>query len=730
MCCLATFRMHIKRQDVFLRRTELLHRTRRIFCRQSAVHALTIAIFAWAGVAAAQDRLKARPEYARYERINREAATSITGGALSVTWTNDGKAFDYTVGTNRMRFDIASRTASPLLRTNATRSTNAARAEVSSTGRRRERGVARGRQYTSATSPDGKAKALYRDRNVWLADANGSNQVAITTEGNDKSRIKLGSASWTYGEELFQNTAMWWSSNSQKLAFYRFDESMVPDYYLTLSHTSRYTKLDVEPYVKTGATNPVVDILVYDVATKRTTHVDVRDGKAFSDSVVGHYIYGVSWTSDSKELLFHRTNRRQNVMELVAADPESGACRVIVREEWLPSWTENTPTMRFLNDGRRFIWSSERTGWKNFYLYDLSGKLLSTLTQHEFEVDDVVRIDERRHELFYTARSGENPMKLQLHRVSLDGTGDTRLTDPELHHAVDVAPDGEHFIDVAQTHNIPPSTRLVDRNGRIISTLARSDVRKFEALKLKRVELLKFKAADNATDLYGLLHFPTDFNPRLRYPLLVSVYAGPATTGARESFVTPSALTELGFLVASFDSRSASGRGKRFLDSIYQKLGTVEIDDQAAGVRALTKRHYVDGRRVGIHGTSYGGTASLLCLLRYPDVFQAASASSSVVDFRNYDSIYTERYMWLPQENKAAYDAVSPLTYARNLRGALMLFYGTADDNVHPSNTLQLVAELQRLGKSFELQVGPDVGHAAVNRDRMMEFFLQHLVDR
>jgi dipeptidyl-peptidase-4 len=274
---------------------------------------------------------------------------------------------------------------------------------------------------------------------------------------------------------------------------------------------------------------------------------------------------------------------------------------------------------------------------------------------------------------------------------------------------------------------VPPVTRLLNRDGEIVDVIAKSDLKKFNALKLRPVALLKFKAADGETDLFGLLHFPSDFNPHLKYPLLVSVYAGPSTTGARETFVTPNALTELGFLVASFDSRSASGRGKRFLDAIYQKLGTVEIDDQAAGVRALAKRIYVDAKHVGIFGTSYGGTASLLCLLRYPEVFQAASASSAVVDFRNYDSIYTERYMWLPQENKSGYDAASPITYAKNLRGALLLYYGTADNNVHPSNTLQLIKELQRLGKSFEVQVGPDLGHTSVNRDRMMEFFIQNL---
>jgi dipeptidyl-peptidase-4 len=197
-----------------------------------------------------------------------------------------------------------------------------------------------------------------------------------------------------------------------------------------------------------------------------------------------------------------------------------------------------------------------------------------------------------------------------------------------------------------------------------------------------------------------------------------------------ETFTTPNPLTEYGFLVAALDSRSAGGRGKRFLDAIYRKLGVAEIDDQAAGVRALGERPYVDKSRVGIFGSSYGGYASLMCLLRHPDVFQAACASSPVTDFRLYDSIYTERYMGLPQDNKAGYDAGSALTYADKLKGRLMLYYGTADNNVHPTNALQLVRALQRAGMSFEVQVGPDLGHSAIPQPRMMEFFIENLVQR
>lgn len=669
-----------------------------------------------------QDRLKTMPAYKQYERLKDEIPKAVKLGAPSVAWTNNGRAFAYRKDGRTFLFDIATATEQELSPPPTNRPAAAPSARPP-----RER-PARGRQYTNAVAPDGALRAFYRDHNLWLSDTNGRNELAITTEGTERNRIKFGTANWVYGEELFQTTAIWWSSNSQKVAFYRFDESQLRNYHLALDQTKIHSTLLTEPYMKAGDTNPLVDLMIYDVASRRTVRVDVRSGQPFDNTATGHYVYGVSWTADSRELIFHRTNRRQNVMELCAANPESGQTRVIVREEWPASWTENLPTFRLLQDGRRFVWSSERSGWRNFYLYHLDGRLLSTLTRHSFEVEAVEHIDEQAGILYYTARSGDNPMKLQLHRVGLDGRNDLRLTNPAYHHSVSVAPDARHFIDVLQTHDTPPVTRLLTTEGRTIGEIARSDMTRFQQLGLKPVELLRFKAADGTNDLFGLLHFPSTFRPTKKYPVLVSVYAGPATTGARETFTLPSALTELGFLVASFDSRSASGRGKRFLDSIYLKLGTVEIDDQAAGVKYLRERRYVDGRRVGIHGTSYGGFASALCLLRHPEVFQAACASSAVTDFRNYDSIYTERYLWIPQENKAGYDATSAMRLATNLKGRLMIFYGTSDDNVHPSNALQLVAALQKAGKSFEVQVGPDLGHTAVNRDRMMEFFIENLV--
>lgn len=666
----------------------------------------------------AQDRLRTMPRYDRYQQLSRVIPGSVRSGAVTATWDADSRGFRYQHGGKQWHYDVAARRATEV------------GANTPNAGRR-SGFPERGRQFDVAIAPDSTRRAFYKDRNVWISDTSGANAVAVTTDGNAEQRTKNGSASWVYGEELGQVTAMWWSPDGKRLAYYRFDESPVKDFYLQMDQTKVQSALDVEAYPKAGAPNPVVELFVYDVATRRSQRIDVRGGQPFTNDVVGHYVYAVGWSPDGKEITFNRTNRRQNVMEFTACDPSTGSCRVVVREEWPASWVENHPEKRFLADGRRFLWVSERSGFANVYLYDYtSGRQLATITRHEAEVSQIVQVDEAGGMVWYLARTGDNHMKMQLHRVRLDGTGDVRLTDPAWNHAIALAPDARHFVDVAQTHDRAPTTRLLDARGTAVATVAESNLATFDSLGLKRVELFTYKAADGVTDLHGMLSRPSDFDSTRRYPVLVTVYAGPATNGARETFAPPHPLTELGFIVLSLDSRSAGGRGKRFLDAIYLKLGTVEIDDQAAGVRALWSRPYIDRERVGIFGSSYGGYASALALLRHPEVFAAASASSSVTDWRHYDTIYTERYMWIPQENAAGYDAGSAMAHADKLKGRLMIYYGTADNNVHPNNTMQLIQALQRAGKSFEVQVGPDAGHTALRTDRMMEFFIEQLVLR
>ena len=663
-----------------------------------------------------QDRLKSMPGYERYREIMPQIRSSVISGRLNVVeWSEDGKSLVYSQRGKQYRYHIKKKTAQEI---------EGVPSPPRSFPRNRP---ARGRQYASADSPDGKLKAYTKDRNMYIRNADGSDPVAITTDGNMENMLKYGIATWVYGEELRQNTAMWWSPDSRKIAFYRFDENDAKMYYVLYNQTMIQDSVEIEAYPKVGAKNLPVDLMIYDLDTKETVLLDTRNGKPFVDGEMGTYLYDIRWTPDGSELLFHRTNRKQDIMEWAAADPKTGKTRTVVREEWLASFTKNSPEMKFLEDGKHFIWASERTGFNNYYLYNLDGTLINPLTQHDFEVYRIVKVDEDAEKFYYLARSGDNHMKMQLHRVNFDGTDDVRLTDPAFNHSVNVSPNGKYFVDVAQTHDIPPFTNLIDKKGKVVAELAKSDMSKFEELGLKKVEVFTFTSADGETELHGVLHFPSDFDPNKKYPLLLANYGGPATNAFRETFTYPNSLTEYGFLVVGIDGRNTAGRGKRFLDDLYGNLGIVEMDDFAAGVKSLYDRPYFDKERVGVYGTSYGGTTAATCLLRHPDVFHVAVANSAVTDWRNYDNIYTERYMNLLENNLEGYEASSLMNYADDLEGRLMIYFGTNDNNVHPANSLQLIKALQRAGKSFEVQIGPDRGHTAMNRDRMMEFFIENL---
>lgn len=665
----------------------------------------------------AQDRLRQNPLYEKYTKMRVEYGSAIKRNDLTgIVWDPNGKFVFYRLNGTGLRFEFDKKSAQPGEAPVVPPTTN--------NGTRFSGSPDRGRQFTEATSPNGKWKAVYKDRNLFLIDTANNNTKSITTDGNALTRIKNGNASWVYGEELGVREAFWFSPDSKTIAYYRFDESKVKDYFLTPNSVPIQNELDVEAYPKAGSPNPAVDLYLFDIEKSTTQKIDVRNGRQF-DEEIGHYVYSVRWSPSGEELFFNRTNRKQNEMEFCAADKTTGSVRVVIRESWPNSWVENSPEIRYLSDNNRFIWVSERTGFRNYYLYDVSGKLIATLTNNKSDCVQISRVTKDEKTLFYTCRDGDNPYLIQLHRVGMDGKGDAKLTDVSLAHTVNVSPDGKWFVDTAENHLTPPRVSLKNQKGELIAQLSEADVSKFKSLGLQSVELIAFPAADGKTTLYGLFHKPIDFNPYKKYPLLVDVYGGPESGTVSERFSTPNSLTEMGFLIAEFDGRGTNGRGKAFKDEVYQKLGIVEIDDQAAGVEYLKKRPYVDGNRVGIFGTSYGGYASAMAILRHPKTFTAAVACSSVTDWRNYDTIYTERYMWTPQENKAGYDAGSCMTYAGSLTGRLLLYYGTADNNVHPSNTFQLVRALQRSGKSYDMQIGPDQGHSGVNMDTLLQYFAE-----
>ena len=746
----------------------------------------------------AQDRLKLMPGFDQYTKMQPQLQGAVVPGTITnVQWSGDA-SISYSAAGKPYRFDFAtmkatelagSASASAVPVTNgrgagrgggrqagppvAGQTPPAGRGGGQSQGGLEQQqhempvaamqgcpagGAPRGRQLECALSPDGKFKAFYRARNFWVANADGSGEVQVTTDGSVENRIKNGTGSWVYGEELSQTTAIWWAPNSRQVGYYRFDESAVKDFYLGMNQTGVQTALDVEAYPVAGAPNPIPEVFVYDIAAGASKKIDVRDGKAFSNDVVGHYVYDMRWSPDGTELMMNRTNRKQNIMEFVACNPSTAKCRVIVKEEWPTGWVDNRPGMTVLKDQKRFIWESERTGFNNYYLYDFTGKLINPITTlATAEAGAMVKLDEDKGVMFYMARDGDNYMKMQLHRVNLDGTGDVRLTDPKFNHSVGICPlpgapagrgragggpggaascgisaDNKYFIDTYQTHDTPPATELVDMTGKVVAELAKADTTKFDALGLKKAEQFTYLAADGKTTLYGQIQFPSNFDPSKKWPTLVPVYGGPASGSnvPTETFANPNAMAEYGFLIVNLSSRAAPGMGKRTLDAIYLKLGITEMDDMALGIKALWTRPYFDKDRVGIYGTSYGGYTSATMILRHPEVVAAASASSPPTSWYHYDSVYTERYMWIPQENKEGYEGGSDMNMAANLKGRLLLYYGTADNNVHPNNSMQLITALQKAGKSFEVQVGPDQPHSGVNSQRMMEFFIENLVMR
>jgi dipeptidyl-peptidase-4 len=694
--------------------------------------ALTLAALAFvvAMPAAAQSRIKSMPGYERWAEMSPKIASSVKSGAITPTWAADSASFDYMLDGVRWRFDVATLKAERVVDAPGEPAPAGPAAQPAAAAAAAPGGLvlARGRgREADVLAPDGKSRAFSRDYNIWYQPGDGGAERQISFDGGEKQRIRHGVGSYVYLEEFSVSQPVWWSPDGSKLAWMRYDEGKVDDYFLQLDQTKTQSSVLTQAYPHPGGHNPVADLMIFDFATGQTRRMDVREGMPFSNNVIGHYVWNALWTKDVAEILVRRADRLQKTYDIAACDPATGACRSVVRESRPATWAQGGAP-RFLDDGKRFIWTSERNDFRNLYLYDLSGKLLTTLTQHSFDVVDVVKVDEAAGLVWYTARSGDTPMKVQLHRVTLDGRRNVQLTDSRLNHRVELAPDGKHFVDIEQAHDTPPVTRLRDFDGKALATVAASELSQFDALGLEKARQFSFMAADGQTQLHGMMQFPSDFDPSKTYPVLLNVYGGPGSNGLNETFATPSALAEYGFIILRLDARTNAGRGRRVLDQAYQQLGIVEIDDFAAGIRAVSERSYIDASRIGVYGTSYGGSVAALLVMRYPELVQAAVANSPVTDYRLYDTAYSERFLGLPDQSPAAYDRSAVMTYVAGLKGDLMIYYGTSDDNVHPKNSLQLIRALQTAGKSFEVQVGPDRGHTGMDQTRMMEFFIERLI--
>jgi len=668
-----------------------------------------------AGFAGAQDRFEKLPGFEKFQEANRIAAElSRQGRIADLAWSEDGKRATYRVGDQWFAIDL---TGQPIEAATTTVEQAVPLDRGSGSGRR---GPARGRQFDKVDSPDGIWTAEHRAGNLVLVKKDGSGEVAVTTDGGGDHKYATGS--WVYGEELDQNTAMWWSPDSSMIAFYEFDESNVRDFYVLTKLTDVNVELYPEAYPKPGQPNPVVGLRVYHLESGETVKVDVGENP-------DQYVYTISWRPREEELIYHRTNRHQNVLEVMAADPATGDSRVVVTEQQ-ETWQENSPTLRWLADGERFVWESERAGYKHYELRHADGSLLAPLTSGDYPCNSIERIDEEAGWLYYTAFSSQNPLHVQLHRVRLDGSEASRLTPDDLNHTfISISPDHSRFIAMNESVETPPTTHLFDMWGHRLLTLAKTDT---SAVNGRGVaELFSYKADDGVTDLYGILYKPSDFDPSKKYPLLIDAYGGPLSQSVRARWSPVNPYCEFGMLIAEIDNRGTRNRGKAFEGAVYQKLGIVDIKDQVDGVAHLAQREYVDASRVGITGHSYGGYLAALGVLKYPDVFHVAVAGAPVTDWRNYDTIYTERFMRTPQENPEGYAQGSCLTFADQLKGKLLLLHGMEDDNVHPSNSWQLIHKLQQARKPFDMMFFPTSGHGIGSPSHnpvKWEYLVDHLV--
>ncbi len=578
-------------------------------------------------------------------------------------------------------------------------------------------------------SPDFTKLLYVKKNNLWVFDLAAKKEEPLTFD--EEETLLNGKTDWVYPEELGQREAFWWSPDGRKIAFLQFDEREVYGFPIVhdLAPDRRpafESTLELERYPKAGRPNPTVRMFVIDLETRKTVAMK-------TESSGDVYLTRVAWRNDGSEIFFQRLNRRQNRLELLAADPVEGAVRTILVEEE-SCFINLHDDFRQLADNKRFTWSSERTGWKHLYLYDYAGKLLATLTRGEWEATGIALIDEKAGWVYFTVADNVG-MDTHFGRVRLDGSRLTRLTPEPGTHRASIDPAGRFFLDSWSSLTVPPTVNLRRDDGTLIRTEASSNVDEIKSLGLREPEFIKLKAADGKTDVYGILFKPADFDPAGKYPLYVQVYGGPShrNSNAYQTAGPKAQLAQLGYLVWELDGRGTTRRGKTHLTATYLKFGQVDVDDQAAAVTQLCARPYIDGARVGITGGSYGGYMTCISILRYPEVYAAGVAVSSVTDWRSYDSIYTERYMRTPESNRDGYDRGSALTYAKSLKGKLLLVHGTIDDNVHPENTLHLVDALQREGKSFDLMFYPEhrhgiTGYNAAHLGKLrLEFFLRSL---
>jgi len=551
-------------------------------------------------------------------------------------------------------------------------------------------------------SPDAKSVAYLKGNDLYLTDIASATEKRLTTGGSETNLN--GRLDWVYMEEIYGRgklRAFWWAPDSQKLAFLNFDESKVPVYTLSGDH-AQPLKTNLTRYPKAGDPNPIVKLGIVDKDGKLSWTVNPYPEKET-------LIVQVGWTPDGK-LLAGWQDRVQTWLDLRLYDAQLQQSKVIVRET-SPAWTERLPFPVFLKDGG-FIWESDRSGHRHLYRYDQHYQLQKVITSGDWDVRSVFGVDEARQRILFSANQ-RNPIGNDVYSVNLNGEGLLRLTEESGTHNVRWNKTFTHFLDSWSSLKQTPKQALFNDAGkqlRLIDDVGMPE--KMRTLRLAKVSQQQIRARDGFL-LESLLYLPPDFNPAKKYPVYQHLYAGPMAPQVNDRWSNDlyhHFLAQQGYVVWVLDNRSASNKGVASAWPIHKKLGQLELQDQLDGLTWLRQQGWADMDRIALNGWSYGGYFTSYAMT-HSKAWKIGFVGAPVTDWRLYDSVYTERYMGLPQENASGYDQGSVLKAAKDLHGEILIMHGTMDDNVHPQNTVMLIDELIKGGKDYSLQLYPGAGH-------------------
>lgn len=588
-------------------------------------------------------------------------------------------------------------------------------------------------------SPDGKYVAYTKAHDLYALERESGLEYQLTSDGSET--IYNGWASWVYMEEILtrisQNAAFWWSPDSQRIAFLRFDDSPVPIFPL-VSALGTHGKLELQRYPKAGDPNPYVKLGIVKVATGKIVWADIEE-KA------DHYVAWPMWLPDSSKLTFQWANREQNNLKIYIVDLNSGKIHEIY-DERQPTWVNFFRDSRirkdiyFLKDNSGFLLRSDKKGWSHLYYYDLQGKLKNQITRGDWAGTSISLVDEKKRRIFSQAKK-DKKTETHLYCVNFDGTGLKRLTKGAGANRIGrtiISPEGSYFIDNYSNINEPGIVNLYRTDGTLVRNLGDRRSPVMDEYVLAKKELFTIPTSDG-WELPAFWILPPDFDKNKKYPVLFSIYGGPGSSTVSNSY--PSLyhcyLAQEGIIYMSVDHRGSGHFGKKGTSLMHRCLGKWEMHDLIEAVKWLRKKPFIDQTKIGITGGSYGGYVTCLALTYGADYFTHGYASAPVTDWRLYDTVYTERYMDKPCDNKEGYDFGSALTYADKLKGVLFLGHGDVDDNVHMQNTTQFIDKLIDLGKPFEFIPYPTQRHGFADsnkykyrRSHSLKFLFKHLLNR